>query len=383
MPLNRLLLGYFATLGDFKTKIPMAVDREEEEREGEVEPDGAHARRRWAASAWGQPATGGPWWWWGGETVETTREEDDDCDGAGRRRCWSGRTAAAMREEGSTDRREEATTTTWRAPQRACARLRRRPRALSASCAAHVCAPLAASGAARARLPLIGDEHGCRHLQRSPPPPLLFSSSLSRVFWSWNLLKWQNILKIIYGVAFYSLHRIGWYFVETHRMNEMAYYPFSRYYTYAVLFIFCSSNFLVTAVVWLFPGNTSSCQWLTTSPVPEHFLKPTMTVARGGTRTLKKDWAHDTKRLWSNVAMLQFIRVQLLFKAPPHFFLFFFFFFIFGFAWIAKRCVFRWTAKNVGRRFLSLPIFSQNEKGTHVFAPFTCFPVKDSHLFVF
>lgn len=184
-------------------------------------------------------------------------------------------------------------------------------------------------------------------------------------------------------MAFYALHRIGWYFVETHRMNEMAYYPFSRYYTYAVLFIFCSSNFLVTAVVWLFPGNTSSCQWLTTSPVPEHFLKPTMTVARGGTRTLKKDWAHDTKRLWSNVAMLQFIRVQLLFKAPPHFFLFFFFFFIFGFAWIAKRCVFRWTAKNVGRRFLSLPIFSQNEKGTHVFAPFTCFPVKDSHLFVF
>lgn len=87
MPINRLLLGYFATLGDFKTKIPMAVDREEEEREGEVEPDGAHARRRWAASAWGQPATGGPWWWWGGETVETTREEDDDCDGAGRRRC--------------------------------------------------------------------------------------------------------------------------------------------------------------------------------------------------------------------------------------------------------------------------------------------------------
>lgn len=65
MPLNRLLLGYFATLGDFKTKISMAVDREEEEREGEVEPDGAHARWRWAASAWGQPATGGPWWWWG------------------------------------------------------------------------------------------------------------------------------------------------------------------------------------------------------------------------------------------------------------------------------------------------------------------------------
>lgn len=88
MPLNRLLLGYFATLGDFKTKIPMAVDREEEEREGEVEPDGAHARWRWAASAWGQPATGGPWWWWGrGETVETTREEDGDCDRAGRRRC--------------------------------------------------------------------------------------------------------------------------------------------------------------------------------------------------------------------------------------------------------------------------------------------------------
>jgi hypothetical protein len=30
MPLSRLLSGYFATLRDFKTKIPLAVDREEE-----------------------------------------------------------------------------------------------------------------------------------------------------------------------------------------------------------------------------------------------------------------------------------------------------------------------------------------------------------------
>lgn len=96
MPLNRLLLGYFATLGDFKTKIPMAVDREEEEREGEVEPDGAHARRRWAASAWGQPATGGPWWWWGGG-------DGGDDEGGRRRLRWGRKTTVLIREDGGGD----------------------------------------------------------------------------------------------------------------------------------------------------------------------------------------------------------------------------------------------------------------------------------------
>lgn len=97
MPINRLLLGYFATLGDFKTKIPMAVDREEEEREGEVEPDGTHARRRWAASAWGQPATGGPWWWWwwGGD--------GGDDEGGRRRLRWGRKTTVLIREDGGGD----------------------------------------------------------------------------------------------------------------------------------------------------------------------------------------------------------------------------------------------------------------------------------------
>lgn len=97
MPINRLLLGYFATLGDFKTKIPMAVDREEEEREGEVEPDGAHARRRWAASAWGQPATGGPWWWWWGGG------DGGDDEGGRRRLRWGRKTTVLIREDGGGD----------------------------------------------------------------------------------------------------------------------------------------------------------------------------------------------------------------------------------------------------------------------------------------
>lgn len=97
MPINRLLLGYFATLGDFKTKIPMAVDREEEEREGEVEPDGTHARRRWAASAWGQPATGGPWWWWWGGG------DGGDDEGGRRRLRWGRKTTVLIREDGGGD----------------------------------------------------------------------------------------------------------------------------------------------------------------------------------------------------------------------------------------------------------------------------------------
>lgn len=97
MPINRLLLGYFATLGDFKTKIPMAVDKEEEEREGEVEPDGTHARRRWAASAWGQPATGGPWWWWWGGG------DGGDDEGGRRRLRWGRKTTVLIREDGGGD----------------------------------------------------------------------------------------------------------------------------------------------------------------------------------------------------------------------------------------------------------------------------------------
>uniref|UniRef100_A0A0E0RFT3 Uncharacterized protein n=1 Tax=Oryza rufipogon TaxID=4529 RepID=A0A0E0RFT3_ORYRU len=47
---NRLLSGYFVTLEDFKTKIPLDVDKLEEGGAGKVEIDGTHASRR---RAWG------------------------------------------------------------------------------------------------------------------------------------------------------------------------------------------------------------------------------------------------------------------------------------------------------------------------------------------
>lgn len=54
MPLNRLPSKYFATLRDFNTKIPLAVEKEEERR-------GQHRRRSsWAASvAPCSPSVGG------------------------------------------------------------------------------------------------------------------------------------------------------------------------------------------------------------------------------------------------------------------------------------------------------------------------------------
>lgn len=109
MPLNRLLSGRFVTLEDFKTKIPLDVDKEEEGGAGKVEPDGAHASRRRAR---GVSCDGG------------RGEEDVDTDGRRKTTMLMGETTAMMGGEGrrlgdedGADGREEEATTAQRALQ--------------------------------------------------------------------------------------------------------------------------------------------------------------------------------------------------------------------------------------------------------------------------